>query len=286
MAIQLTINLDEISADTAYAMRVLKKNHIHTCELRTIDDQNIVTLDVEAIKKLKKQLNSYDISPIAISSPLLKWSSNRSKNIPSNLDLFGIDQNLSSTKKNFYIENIRQFANLLEVDRIRIFSFLGDIEFPVENLFQEPDFQQILTDQSHTYLIENELVCSISSLSEMTNLAKKITQYKASNLGIWLDISNLFQLEKQMTLQDIYPLLPLVKYIHLKDYVFDASGGIQYVPVGDGIIPYADLLPEIIQEIPTQNNVILSIETHEKNPDRKEYASLKSFYFIKEILKI
>ena len=136
MKAKLTINLDEISSNIDSSFTFLKEMDLHTCELRMINNKNLSLMNKNEIVDFANKLKSSGITPVSIASPLFKWTTNNSIETIIH-DSFGIDPNLSLSEKEKLMDNILKYADILSIDKIRIFSYLGKVENPVSNFVRD-----------------------------------------------------------------------------------------------------------------------------------------------------
>jgi sugar phosphate isomerase/epimerase len=284
MKAKLTINLDEISENFDVSMEFLNKLRLNECELRLIDGLNIALIDKQQCKNLSKRLAINGVKPIAIASPIFKW--HKSGDIADmKLDSFGINPHMTQQEKNNLVDVVIRNAVDLSVDKIRIFSGLGKSDDPIIELVNNLTFQKLVDADDILFLLENEPVCTVHTKKHLLDFTKYITNEKYNNFGIWLDIANLIQLDEELDEDFIQKIAPYIKYIHVKDFVLNDDGKINYVAAGSGIVPYESIFLMLDKYIPNNQDVIISIETHAKNEKDKYDNSQESIFFLRKLLK-
>lgn len=281
MKSKLIINLDEISNDFDESISFLKSHSIDSCELRLINGQNLALMSKNEIYNLKKKLQQSNVVPLSIASPIFKWFNSKSNNMKE-IDDFGIDPHLSVNQQKEIISNILRSAKILEVNKIRIFSFLDTSNNPVDLLTDNVLFSSLLKEP-YEFLIENEPVCGIYSKSHIINLVEKIKAKNYTNIRIWFDIANFIRSGEVIDEEFIKTIAPYIGYIHCKDYI-QRDSYIEYVPVGSGVISYPEIFTLFHKHIANHYETIISIETHANNENKLVY-SLKSIEYMNKILE-
>ncbi|MCC2352707.1 sugar phosphate isomerase/epimerase [Bacillus pacificus] len=282
MKAKLTINLDEISSNIDSSFTFLKEMDLHTCELRMINNKNLSLMNKNEILDFANKLKSSGITPVSIASPLFKWTTNNSIETIIH-DSFGIDPNLSLSEKEKLMDNILKYADILSIDKIRIFSYLGKVENPVSNFVRDKLFEKIIND-NHTFLLENEPVCTIYMKKHLEDFVKFIDSNNITNIKIWLDIANLIQVGEDIDESFLEKIAPHIEYLHIKDFIYVGTS-IKYVPVGTGVINYAKILSLLNKHIPDSQDITISIETHAKNEEEKYSYSKQSVIKLREKLE-
>ncbi|HDR8072395.1 TPA: TIM barrel protein [Bacillus cereus] len=282
MRAKITINLDEISSNIDSSLAFLKEMDLHTCELRMINGKNISQMNKKEVIDFSSKLNSEGITPVSIASPLFKWNGNNSQKSIMH-DNFGIDQKLSLTEREKLIDNVLEYADILSIDKIRIFSYLGKAINPFKILFTDRLFEKLVKN-NHTFLLENEPVCTIYTKNHLENFVDLIIHNNITNLKIWLDIANLMQIGEHIDESFIEKIAPYVEYIHIKDFIYNGNS-VKYVPVGTGIINYTKIFSLLNKHIPDSQDITISIETHARTEEEKYYDSKKSIVALQKILE-
>ncbi|MGU3438773.1 sugar phosphate isomerase/epimerase family protein [Bacillus cereus] len=282
MKAKLTINLDEISSNIDVSFAFLKEMDLHTAELRMINEKNISLLNKSEVIKLSNKLTSNAITPIAIASPIFKWHFN---NYQENVvhDNFGIAATLLYIEKENIIDSVLECADMLSIDKIRIFSYLGKVDNPFSILFTDRLFEKLIRSK-HTFLIENEPVCTVYTKKHLEHLAELIARKNITSIKIWLDIANLIRIGEDIDEVFIEKIAPHIEYIHIKDFVYIGES-IKYVPVGTGVIDYVKIITLLDGYIPNSQDITISIETHAGTEKEKYSFSKKSIMALREKLK-
>ena len=107
-----------------------------------------------------------------------------------------------------------------------------------------------------TLHIENEPVCNIGRLGELSAL---MARYRHPRLRAILDPANHTSAAgTPPTETECTALMPFVDIVHMKDYALAAR---RCVPIGDGDVPYAALLPDCLAAAGGRA-LTFTIETH------------------------
>ncbi|MGE7113986.1 sugar phosphate isomerase/epimerase family protein [Lysinibacillus sp. NPDC047702] len=281
MKAKLTINLDEISSNLDTSFSFLKEMDLHTCELRMINGKNISLMDKKEIIDFSDRLKSERITPIAIASPIFKWHACDSQETIVH-DNFGINPQLSLTEQERLVDCVLEYADMLSINKIRIFSYLGKMDNPFDFLLKDKIFEKIIKN-NHTFLLENEPVCTVSAKKQLEYFSDLITDNNFTNIKIWLDLANLIQIGEDIDESFIVKIAPHIEYIHIKDFIYN-EGSIQYVPVGSGIINYTQILSLLNKHIPDDQDITMSIETHARTEKEKYSYSKESIIALREKL--
>ena len=125
-----------------------------------------------------------------------------------------------------------------------------------------------------TVEIENEPVCNIGSLAELSAYFASLLE-PSPRLRPLVDISNSWSIGQPPTDEDIATLGPMVDLIHLKDRDLEAR---RTVPLGDGKVPWAQELTRLLSHV-TAPEIVASMETHcpadGRNATAKSVAALR-----------
>ena len=275
MVFHITVNLDEISDSLDTSLKFLNNLSIKSCELRMINNKNIIKLSDEELINLKEKLQKYNITPVSIASPLFKWNV-KGENLESNLDLYGMSTSVTLNEQWLYIRKIIFIARFLNIKYIRIFGAIG---CSVDDFLCNELFLSMLNETDIIFLIENELGTAVSTADDLIKIGHFIDEKSIKNLKIWFDIANYYRIDPKVG-QLIQKLKNYIYYIHCKNYIINDSG-IYYVELGKGIINFKTLIHEIREHF---INLIFSLEVHEKELDKKAEVVRKSYLTLSEYI--
>lgn len=278
-SVKLAINFDEISDNFQEAADIMQELGIKYGELRTVNRKNFVFWSDKEVSDFRKQVNERDITILAAATPLFKWYT--SSNDPEVIhDSFGFNPRLSLEEKKRTIARVIEITDTLKIPKLRIFSELKSAGVK-EKGFVSSQLLEYALDEAAAHnidlLIENEPVCRIHTKAALIDFLGK---NQSSNLKLWLDIANLFEIGEIIDKEFLSVIGQRVGYIHIKNYLFK-DGVRQYVPAGSGEIDYDSVLPLVLSYCPRE--VIVSVETHASQTE-KVSSSRKSLTYLAELL--
>lgn len=278
-AIKLAINFDEISDSFQEAAGIMQELGIQYGELRTVNRKNFVFWSDEEVSDFKNQVNERGITILAAATPLFKWYT--SSNDPEVIhDSFGFNPRLSLEEKRQTIARAIEVSDTLNIPKLRIFSELGLVGDAAEDFASSQLLQYALNEAAKRnidLLIENEPVCRIHTKASLIDF---LCKNQSSNLKLWLDIANLFEIGETIDKEFLSAVGRRIGYIHVKDFI--TNGGVrQYVPAGSGEIDYNSVLPLVLSYCPQE--VTVSVETHASQAE-KIASSRKSLMYLTALL--
>lgn len=241
--VTLSAFADEISADLAEQLTVLKQHNIKYMELRSVWNKNVKDFTDSEVETIKRELAAAGIGVSAIGSPLGKIGIN---------DDF--EQHLADLRR------IIEIAKQLEAPFIRIFSFYipqgekaEDYRQKVHNRLRTMVAVAKMEAPQITLLHENEKEIYGDTAARCLDLMENI---KADNFAAIFDPANFVQVG-QKPFDDCFPLLkPYIRYMHIKDAIL-ADGKVVPTGEGDGGIP------EILADLNKSGfSGFLSLEPH------------------------
>lgn len=269
----LCLNIDEIGKTTAEAFPFYRKNHLNTVELRTLNGKNIADFTIEEAVNEREKLEQLGLSVCAIASPLFKWYEQHPFSVKEP-ESYKFPYVVSEKRKLDAINSTIKNAQIFSANKVRIFSGLRE---------GEPNIDEVLNNTLFSYtvkkglksgikvLLENEPICHVHKLKDI-----RIILEKTKNLGLWLDVANFYQSEENMDWKDIEDLLPYTHHIHLKDFAFTVGNQIDYVPLGQGCIPWNKIFPLLHEK--SFHQLTMSIETHIEKDKAKAIEQSIEFY--------
>jgi sugar phosphate isomerase/epimerase len=265
---KLGINFDEISDDFSTAVEVMKECGVKHGELRTLNKKNFVFWSDSEVEEFKNKLAATEIELVAAATPLFKWYTNQDD--PEVIhDNFGFNPRLDNEAKRVTITRVIDIAVKLEIPRLRIFSELGSqanagVNFAKGELldFALKSAQKVGID----LYLENEPVCKVNTKKEVTEL---LNANQSPNFKFWLDIANFIELDENIDNDFLNMITPRLGYVHVKDFLLE-NGKKVYVPTGEGVINYKEILTSIIAS--ADSELVITIETHASDENKIEYS--------------
>ena len=219
---------DEASVDLAGQIEALKRNGIGLIEIRGVDGENIKDISYNKIKEIRTRLAENGIKAWSLGSPVGK---------------FKVDDNFEKQIDDF--KRLCEYAELLECERIRMFSFFSKDEGVVMDRLGK------LCDVAPRGIImchENEKGIFGDDYESCVKIHKAFPRIK----GVF-DPANFVQCGVD-TLKAWEALCPYVDYMHIKDAGEDKS----VVPAGYGI----GNVEAIIKQYKAQGGEVLTLEPH------------------------
>ncbi len=233
--IKLSAFSDEAGKSLPTQINSLLKNNIYLTELRSVDGKNVKNFTLEEGKQVHKALKENGISLSALGSPMGK-----------------VDISVDFDEYMREVHHLCRLANVLETERIRMFSFYGaygDREAVIERLVK---MVNVAKSYGITLCHENEKGIYGDTTERILDLLNSV-----SGLKFVYDPANFLQVG-EMPHKTIPALLDKSLYFHVKDVVHQ-TGELVPAGVGDGNIE------RILQIIVSKNvNTVLTLEPHLK----------------------
>jgi 3-dehydroshikimate dehydratase len=232
---------DEISPNLEEQLRVLDQENIRHLELRGVWGKNVVDLNDDEVKKIRRSLTMGGFGVSAIGSPIGK---------------IGIEEPFEPHFEDF--RRVLDTALTLESPYIRLFSFyIPEEEQPEKYRSQVLDrlsaMLEAAQDSGVMLLHENESGIYGNTAERCRDLLESLSEW---NLRAIFDPANFVQ-QKQHPYTHCYPLLEeYVEYCHIKDALMTDG---KVVPSGEG----DGEIPELLQALKDRDySGFLSLEPH------------------------
>lgn len=219
---------DEASVDLIGQIKALKRNNISLLEIRGVDGENIKQISLGKIKEIKKQLDDNGIKTWSIGSPVGKYNTDD-----------GFDRQLDEFKR------LCEYAELLEADRIRMFSFFSKDE---EKVFSCLDELCRVAPKNIILCHENEKGIFGDDIESCLKIHEHFPRIK----GVF-DPANFVQCGVD-TLEAWKKLSKYVDYLHIKDALADK----RVVRAGYGI----GNVEKIVSDYAKNGGQVLTLEPH------------------------
>ncbi len=272
---------DEIGPSLPEMLSFCKEHDIRRLDMRTVNGRSLLGMTIDEVDRIAGTLNDAGIEIPTFVSPLLKWPYGKDgeRTTGERVD-FGFDPKDCPAEEP--INYAFDIAVVLRARRVRAFSYL---RFPG---FVNDDLEEAigkLSAPAHLFDIavelENEPVCNIGSVAELAGLFGELGKAvsRQNCLRPLIDIANSWAMGAPPSPADIAALAPKVDAIHLKDRDMTAN---RTVPLGDGDIPWADVLRELLSQVRVPE-VLVSIETH--CPHDARNATARSVTALRRIAK-
>jgi len=271
MAHRISVLTDEISGDLEAALRFAAEEDLGTVDVRSVGGVNFLSLGPDGQKAVARRIRDAGLKVGCLATPLLKWPA-PGRAAADMGDQFGFDP-AGRTVGELYEDAFRA-AELLGARNLRIFSLLRYDGFRLDDLAAEYDALLRLAERHDATLhVENEPVCNIATVPELTALMRR---WNHARLRALLDVPNSWSAGSETTDAEILAVMPFVDQIHFKDR--SRTRG-RTVALGEGDIPFARQLPLCFRAAGGRV-LTLVIETHvpddQPGATRRSLAALRS----------
>lgn len=273
MALTYSIVTDEISPRLEDGIAFARAEDLQTVDVRSIGGVNFLSFGAVEQAEYAARIHAAGLQVGCLATPLLKWAA-PGRDAGSSGDQFGFDAAGRSAGQLY--EDAFAAARRLGTRHLRIFSYLTYDGFEIDHLKEAFDQLLALAEQRDCVLhVENEPVCNIASVGD---LARLVTHWRHPRLKGLLDIGNSYRFGKPPGADELAAVMPHVDQIHFKDRSMSAD---RYVPMGEGDIPYAELLAPCLAGA-RDRHLSLTVETHV--PDDQPAASRRSLRGLRRIV--
>lgn len=229
---------DEYAENLTEQCQALNAFGIKYMEIRGVDGKNVSTLTKEEVSEAKKKLDDYGVKVSAIGSPLGK------------VKLDGDMQSHLETAKRVF-----ETANILETDKIRIFSF-----YLPENKTREECKGRVFDELEKLVKVSEEYGVTLCHENEALIYGEspenclEIVEYFGDKIRCVFDMGN-FVLDGYNPALAYKLLQKHIEYFHIKDALY--AGAI--VPAGKGEAQIKGILEE--HEV-NGKNTFITLEPH------------------------
>ena len=263
---------DEIGPSLSEMLSFCRENDVRRLDMRTVDGRNLLGMTLDEVRAIALTLKKAGITVPTFVSPVLKWPAPGKAPAGGKVD-FAFDPATCPTDDP--VAHAFEIATVLGAPKMRVFSFLRYPGFKPDDLAGAMDRLTELGERFGTTIeVENEPVCNIGSLGELTGYFASLVE-PPTWLRPLVDIGNSWIIGKPPSDDDFATLGPMVDLIHLKDRDFEAK---RTVPLGDGGVPWARELTRLLAHV-TAPEVVASMETHcphdGRNATAKSVAALR-----------
>jgi len=263
---------DEIGPSVTEMLSFCDENKVRRLDMRTVDGRNLLGMTLDEVDAIGRQLKTAGISVPTFVSPVLKWAAPGKAPAGGKVD-FAFDPSTCPTDDP--VAHAFDVATVLGASKIRVFTYLRYPGFKPDDLLAPMGRLVDLAERHDTTVeIENEPVCNIGSMPELTGYFASLGE-PSPWLRPLVDIGNSWSMGQPPSDDDFETLGPMVDLIHLKDRDFEAK---RTVPLGDGKVPWARELTRLLAHV-TAPEVVASMETHcpqdGRNATAKSVAALR-----------
>jgi len=209
---------DEIDANLAEQIRVLKKLGMSYVEMRGVNGKGLVNYEMADVKEIKKQLDAEGIRLSSVGSPIGKIQI--TEDFAPHMELYKHTVEIAHTMETPYI---RMFSFFMPKGTVDFDQYRGEV---MERLGQFVDYAKA---NDIVLLHENEK----DIYGDVASRCLEIMQnFYGDNFKAVFDFANFVQC-KQDTLEAYEMLKDYVEYIHIKDALWE-NGNVVPSGMGDG----------------------------------------------------
>jgi sugar phosphate isomerase/epimerase len=281
---------DEVSRDLSVALQFAAEFGVRQVEFRNVYGMYCFRHDNEKLKQIHAQLKEHGVRLAILDTPVLKCV------LPGSQLLKSVEKPIQDAQKDLPVPVEEQFAQqaeytrkaieaarILETDKIRIFSYwrVADREKERPRILEGLQRVTEIAEKAKVKLcIENEGACNIADCAEAASVMKEI---RSPYLGVNWDIVN-GSSTGETPFPDGFNKLDKnrIWHVHVKDMLADPETKRRRVcAVGDGTIPYHDILPALAKAGYTG---ALSMETHFSINGSREPASRRSMQGLLKVI--
>jgi len=273
---------DEVSRNLHTALQFAAEYGVRQVELRNVDDKYCFRHDTEKLKQIHGLLKEYGVRVAVLSTPVLKCV------LPGSVLKDGVRREVALAQQDFPVPAEEQFAQqmeflrkameaakILETDKLRVFSYwrVADPEKEQPRILEGLERMAETAEKEKVRLcIENEGACNLADCAET---ASALARIRSPYLGMAWDVVNGMSTGEKPYPDGFRKLdTSRIWHMHIKDSRRNPeTGRRQTCAVGDGEIPYAEILPALAR---AGYNGALSMETHFSIDGAKEPASRRS----------
>jgi sugar phosphate isomerase/epimerase len=254
---RLGVITDEVSPNLTEALDWIAEQGLAHVEIRMVDGMNVSKLSDEQADRVRREVEARGLYVSAVSSPVFKCALDPGRPVETG-DTFGNEE--ESVEQHFEkLRRVIAIARRLGTRRIRIFSFWREREperYRDEIIGYLRQAAEIAAGEDVLLLLENENSCNGGSAKEVADYASAVG---SPHLRALWDPGN-----EACGGRPAYPegygyVKDLLAHVHIKDSYVTHTGRVRCVPVGTGVVPYADQLRVLQQD---GYDGLFTIETH------------------------
>jgi sugar phosphate isomerase/epimerase len=276
---------DEITQDFDHACSVAAHDFgMSWIELRSMWGKNLMDLDEAQIGEAVKILAKYNLRVTDIASPLFKtdWPGAPRSQYGSKGDLHGAAEATFKQQDEILERSIAR-AKQFKTDRVRCFDFwrLDDVA-PYRSAIDEKlrSAAEVAGSQGVLLVMENEFECNTATGREA---ARTLNAIHSPHLALNWDPANAVMRGELDAFPGGWEALPKnrIHHCHCKNAVKDATGKIEWSPVGKGIIDWTAQFRALRQ---AGYRDAVSLETHWNGAGSPEASSRISWAGMEQAL--
>jgi L-ribulose-5-phosphate 3-epimerase len=259
---------DEFAPDLAAALDAMKPIGMEAAELRMIGTKNIMDLDEDELKVVKRLLDSRGFRVISIASPLLKcvypgvevdtrWQQDAFAAKHSFEDQRGLLEHALLVAKYFSAQIIRVFSYWRTVEPERVFELVCEAMW---RMAERAAREGVIIG------LENEHACNISTGAQAARVLEAVNH---PNLKLVWDPANAM-VSGEVPFPDGYSIIPKdrIVHVHAKDCHMDGHKPV-WGPLGTRSVDWKGQIAALLAD---EYQGYLSLETHWPGPGGDKLA--------------
>ncbi|MEC0227373.1 sugar phosphate isomerase/epimerase family protein [Paenibacillus alba] len=254
---RLGVLTDEVSGHFEEALDWAIEQGLKHVEVRVINGHNVITLNDDQAKEVRRQVEARGLFISAMASPLFKCALDGSR-LTASGDTFG--QKEEDVDAHFAkLDRAIQLAKLLGTTRIRVFSFWREAEplkYKEDIVSRLRRAAEIAQQEGVQLLLENEPSCNGGFAEEVAEIVRGIDS--PALRGLW-DPGNEAYGGREAFPAGYSFMKDALAHIHLKDAYMCADGTARCVPLGSGSVPVIAHLKALLAD---GYEGLFTIETH------------------------
>ena len=254
---RLGILTDEVSDDFGDALDWAAEQGLKHVEARVINGNNVVTLDDDQVRDVRRQVEGRGLYVSAVASPLFKCALDPSREVASG-DRFG--QKEEGIEAHFAkLDRVATIARLLGTRRVRVFSFWREKDPAAHRaeVVRHLKWAAGVAERADLLLlVENEPSCNGGYAAEVADIVRGVGSPFVR--ALW-DPGNEAYAGREAFPAGYRHLKDVLAHVHLKDAYHGADGKPHCVPLGSGDVP---LIPQLRALAADGYEGLFTIETH------------------------
>ena len=270
---KLGIITDELTQDFEKALDFISSQSLAYCEVRDLWQKNVVKLSQEELARAKQLIERHRLKVSEIASPIFKYHLPEMPSPHANLSDTFMAPDLTDKETESLLRGVFNLARFFGTSKVRVFSYWRVKEpekaFPYVR-DRLANAAALAAQNKITILLENEHDCNVGTGKELGRMLREINSPYLR--GMW-DPCNAVRLGEVPYPDGYRQVRGLFPHVHIKDVKKDpATGKLQYVPVGEGMIDFRGQLKALRDD---GYDGTMSLETAYSRPDGNKVESTR-----------
>lgn len=248
---------DEVSSYLAEALDWSASQGLGHVEIRMVDGVNVSALRDEQAVRIAEEVQRRGLFVSALSSPVFKCALDPARPVESG-DTFGNEE--ESVEAHFVkLTRMFELARIMNTRNIRIFSFWREREpqsYFTEIVAHLQRAAKMAEQADMVLLLENEGSCNGGLAAETAAFVREVAS--PALRALW-DPGNEACRARSAYPEGYAQVKDVLAHVHIKDAYVTHDGIVRCVPVGTGVVPYAEQLQALRRD---GYDGLFTIETH------------------------